>query len=47
MGNSKGRDHLEDVGVDARIILKLIFKKLNGARTGLNCLGVETGGGLL
>ena len=26
-GNTRGRDHLEDVDVDVRIILKCIFKK--------------------
>jgi hypothetical protein len=25
-----GRDHLKDLGVDGRIILNLIFKKLHG-----------------
>jgi hypothetical protein len=27
MGNPKGRDNLKDLGVDERIILKLILKK--------------------
>jgi len=26
-GNVKGKDHLEDMGVDGRITLKLIFEK--------------------
>jgi len=26
MGKPEGRDHLEDLGVDGRIILKFIFK---------------------
>jgi len=26
-GNLRGRDHLEDIGVDGRINLKLAFKK--------------------
>jgi hypothetical protein len=30
-GNLKGRYHLEDLGVDGRIILKLILKKGSGA----------------
>jgi len=29
-GNVRKRDHLEDMGVDMRIILKWIFKKWNG-----------------
>jgi hypothetical protein len=27
VGNSKGRNHLEDPGIDGRIILKLFFQK--------------------
>jgi hypothetical protein len=42
------RDHLKDVGVDGRIILKWIFKKWDGAAwTGLRWLRIGTGGGFL
>jgi len=35
-GNVRERDHLEDPGVDGRIILRLMFRKLDvGAWTGL------------
>jgi hypothetical protein len=47
-GNPREGDHLEDPGVDERIILKWIFERLNGgAYTGLIWLRIGTGGGLL
>ena len=56
MGKSRGvyrvlvreRDHLEDPGVDGRIILRWIFRKLDvGGWTGLIWLRTVTGGGHL
>jgi hypothetical protein len=46
-GNLREKGHLEDIGVDGRIILKWIFKTWDGERTGLIWLRIRTGGGLL
>jgi hypothetical protein len=46
--NLKGRDHLVDIGVDRRFLLKWILKK-QGARmwTGFIWLRIGSSGGLL
>jgi hypothetical protein len=47
-GNMKERGHLEDPGLDAKIILRWIFRKWDvGPWTGSICLRIRTGGGLL
>ena len=43
-GNLRERDHLEDPGVDERIILRWILRKWD-AWTGLIRLRIGTGGG--
>jgi hypothetical protein len=47
-GNLREREHLEDPGVDGRIILRWIFRKWDvGVWTGLIWLRIGTGGGHL
>jgi hypothetical protein len=47
-GNLRGRDRLGDPGVDGRIILRWIFRKLAvGIRNGSRWLRIQTGGGYL
>jgi hypothetical protein len=41
------RDHLEDPGIDGRIILRCILRKWDGAWTELIWLRIVTGGGHL
>jgi len=47
-GNLRERDHLENPGVDGRMILRWIFKKWDmGAWTGSIWIRIETDGGHL
>jgi len=47
-GELKGKKHLEDLGVDGRMILRWIFRKWDvWAWTGLIWLRIGTGGELL
>ena len=46
--NLSGRDHLEDPGIDGRIIIRWIFRKWDvGIWTGSSWLRIGTGGGHL
>jgi hypothetical protein len=43
-GKFRGKSHLEDLGVDGKIILKFIFMTWDAeAQTGMFCLSVGTG----
>jgi hypothetical protein len=42
-GALRKEDHFEYIGVDCRIILKWIFKKWDGEKTGLIWLRIGTG----
>jgi len=45
-GNLRERDHLEDLGVDGRIILRWIFRKWDAEPwNGSGWLRIRTGGG--
>jgi hypothetical protein len=46
-GNLGERDHLENLGVDGRIIIKLIFKKYYEGVDLSDLPRIATGGGLL
>jgi len=48
VGKPEGKNHLGDPGVDGRIILRCIFRKLDVREwTGSSWLRIGTGGGLL
>jgi len=48
VGKPEGKNHLEDLGIDGRIILKSFFRNVDGgAWTELIWLRIGTGGGLL
>jgi len=46
VGKPEGKNHLEDLGVDGRIILRWIIRTWEvGAWTGSSWLRIRTGGG--
>jgi hypothetical protein len=45
--NLKGKDHLEDIGEDGRIILKCTLKKYDMVWTRFNWLRIWSNGGLV
>ena len=47
VGKPEGKNHLEDPGIDGRIIVRWNFRKWDGAGNGLIWLGIGTGGGHL
>jgi len=48
LGNLRKKHHLEDPGIEGKIISRSIFRKWDGkAWTGLIWLRIRTGGGLL
>jgi hypothetical protein len=47
VGKPERKNHFEDLGIDGRIILKLIFNRWDLAWTGLIWLSIWTGDGLL
>jgi hypothetical protein len=48
VGKPEGKNHLEDPGIDGRIILRCIFRKWDvTAWTGLSWLRIRKGGGHL
>jgi hypothetical protein len=47
VGKPEGKRHLVDLGIDKKIILKLIFKKQHGGIDGIDLTQIGTGDGLL
>jgi hypothetical protein len=47
VGKPERKRHLEDLGIDRKIILKLIFKKRRGGMDSIGLAQIGTGGGIL
>ena len=47
LGKPEGKRRLEDLGIDRKIILKLISKKRHGGMDSIGLAQIGTGGGLL